>query len=151
MKSLRRRLRDQARLSSPPENPVLMRHRRFIRSLPCLACGKPAPSECAHIGRIAGPSIPTSDRYLVPLCGPATVWQDCCHSRKHYRGAVRFWPGLGIEPLDLASQLWLVSGDVTAGLRAVMHARQAAASLCENAKVSSPGCALDRGALPAIG
>jgi hypothetical protein len=142
-----RRLRARARLPSPPDNPFLTRHQAFIRALPCVSCGKPAPSECAQVRMHAGLGIPASDRYLVPLCGPATVWQDCCHSRKLYRGAACFWSELGIDPLDLAAQLWRVSGDVTAGLRAVMRARQAAARqrrIRRNGKGSSPRCALDR-------
>jgi hypothetical protein len=67
-----------------------------------------------------------TEPYLVPLCGPATVWQDCCHSRKHYRGAARFWLALGIEPLDVAVQLWRASGDATAALRAMTLAWEAA-------------------------
>ena len=143
-----RRLRRRSIPATWPDDPILTRHQRFIRSLPCLDCGKPAPSECAYIGMLAGLAIPTSNRYLVPLCGPATVWQDCCHSRKHYLGAARFWSELGIDPLDLALQLWRMSGEETAGLRAVMRARQASAvwrhrRSCRGAKACSPrGAAL---------
>jgi len=93
---------------------------------------------------LAGLGLRGTDFYLVPLCGPATVWQDCCHSRKHYLGAARFWSELGINPIDIAAQLWRVSSNVTAGLRAVMLARQAAARVCRDAK--RPRCAPDRGA-----
>src|SRR5438477_11687931 len=124
MSASRRRLRGPSPL---PDDPIVMRHQRFIRSLPCLSCGKPAPSECAYVGMLPGLGIVPGYRYLVPLCGPAPVWQDCCHSRKHYLGAARFWSELGIDPLDLASQLWRGLGDVKAGLRTVMRARQAAA------------------------
>jgi hypothetical protein len=145
MNPMPRRLR--ARLPSPPDNRLLTRHQAFIRSLPCLSCGKRAPSECAQVG---GLGLRRTDYYLVPLCGPATVWQDCCHSRKHYLGAARFWSELGIEPLELASQLWRVSGDVTTGLRTVRRARQASAVWCHrpsrrDAKASSPRFVLDRG------
>jgi hypothetical protein len=143
------RLRARARLPSPPDNPLLTRHQAFIRALPCVSCGKPAPSECAQVRMHAGLGLPPSDRYLVPLCGPATVWQDCCHSRKHYRGAARFWSELGIDPLDLAARLWRVSGDVTAGRCAVMRARQAVSRqrrIRRDGKGSSSRCALDRGA-----
>jgi hypothetical protein len=143
------RLRARARLPSPPDNPLLTRHQAFIRALPCVSCGKPAPSECAQVRLHAGLGLPPSDRYLVPLCGPATVWQDCCHSRKFYRGAARFWSELGIDPLDLACQLWRVSGDVTAGRCAVMRARQAVSRqrrIRRDGKGSSSRCALDRGA-----
>ena len=149
MRTPPRLLRRQSHGSTPPDYPALKRHQRFIRSLPCLGCGKPAPSECAYIGRLAGLGSHGTDYYLVPLCGPATVWQDCCHSRKHYLGAARFWSELGIGPLDLAAQLWRVSGDVTAGLRAVMLARQAAGrrlSLQKRLPFASPRCTPDRGA-----
>jgi hypothetical protein len=124
MNAPRRRLPGHSPL---PEYPIQTKHHQFIGSLPCLRCGKPAPSECAYVGMLPGLGILPSDRYFVPLCGPATVWHDCCHSRKHYRGAARFWAELGIDPIDLAFQLWRVSGDVTAGLRAMARARQAAA------------------------
>src|SRR5437764_9169487 len=75
-----------------------------------------------------GIGSPPSGRYLVPLCGPDTVWEDCCHSRKHHLGATRFWLRLGIEPLDLAAQLWRVSADVEAGERVIMRARPAVAA-----------------------
>src|SRR5438067_7925417 len=117
MRAPRRLLRGQSQPSTWPDNPILTNHQRFIRSLPCLGCGKPAPSECAYVGMLAGVGILPGHRYLVPLCGPEAVWQDCCHSRKHYRGAVRFWSELGIEPIDLAVQLWRVSRDATAALR----------------------------------
>ena len=112
------------RLRRDLPHPILTKHQQFIRALPCPSCGKPAPSECASVGMLPGPGILPSDRYFVPLCGPATVWQDCCHSRKHYRGAARFWAEMGLDPLDLAFQLWRVSGDVTAGLHTIARARQ---------------------------
>ena len=148
MRTPPRLLRRQSQASTPPDYPALKRHQRFIRSLPCLGCGKPAPSECAYVGRLAGLAVPTGDRYLVPLCGPATVWQDCCHSRKHYRGAARFWSALGINALDLALQLWRVSGDLTAGVRTVMRARRAAMAFrqgrgCQETKRRLSSCALD--------
>src|SRR5213082_1617880 len=104
---------------------MVTRHQRFLRSLPCLSCGKPAPSECAYVGMLPELGIPPSERYLLPLCGPEAVWPDCCHSRKHHRGATRFWSELGIEPPELAFRLWRVSGDATAGRGTVMRARQA--------------------------
>src|SRR5438874_13643843 len=100
------RLHRQAPPPAQPVNPILARHQAFIRALPCSACGKPAPSECAPIGLPAGMGLPTRERYLVPLCGPASVWDDCCHSQKHYLGAARFWSELGIDPVALAIRLW---------------------------------------------
>jgi hypothetical protein len=144
MNAPRRQLRGHSPL---PDRPILTRHQRFIHSLPCLRCGKPAPSECAYVGMLPGLGILPSDRYFVPLCGPETIWQDCCHSRKHYRGAARFWAELGLDPVDLAFQLWRVSGDITAGLRAIARASQAAACRHGNVqdkKESSSRFALDR-------
>jgi len=144
MSASRRHLRGPPTL---PDQPIVTRHQRFIRSLPCLSCGKPAPSECAYVGRLPGLGILPGQRYLVPLCGPATVWQDCCHSRKHYRGAARFWSALGIEPIELASELWRVSGDVAAGRRTVMRARQAAMAAHQRRNRREPKRSLPRSAL----
>jgi hypothetical protein len=77
------RLRRQAPPPHQPVKPILSRHQTFIRALPCSACGKPAPSECAPIGLHAGMRLPTGDRYLLPLCGPASVWDDCCELIQH--------------------------------------------------------------------
>ena len=147
MRAPRRLLRGQSQPSTWPDNPILTKHQRFIRSLPCLGCGKPAPSECAYVGMLAGLGLPPTENYVVPLCGPATVWQDCCHSCKHHLGAARFWSELGIDPLDLASQLWRVSGDVTAGRCLVMHARQAAMASRQRRSRSDPEGSSSRRAL----
>ena len=80
-------------------------HQAFICALPCTACGKPPPSECAQVGFRRGMGAPTDDCYAVPLCGPASVWEDCCHSRKYFFGSARFWAGVGIDPTDLAFRL----------------------------------------------
>ena len=147
MSASRRRSREPSPL---PDDPIVTRHQRFIRSLPCLSCGKPAPSECASIGMLPGLGILPSHRYFVPLCGPATVWQDCCHSRKHYLGAARFWSELGIDALGVARRLWRVSDDEAAGLRPMTRARQTASPqhrIRVDGKGRSPRFALDRGAL----
>jgi hypothetical protein len=123
MTSPRRRWRAAAAPPSPPDYPLLSRHRAFIRALPCAACGKPPPSECAHFGMPAGLVLPPSERRVVPLCGPASVWQDCCHSRKYFLGPARFWSGLGIDPEAVAARLWHVSGDIVAGEVEVRRAR----------------------------
>ena len=108
-----------------PEYHLLSRHQAFIRALPCLGCSRSAPSECAYIGMPAGLGLSPSERDLLPLCGPANLWEDCCHSRKWFLGAARFWSALGIAPLDLAYRLWRVSGDVEAGAYLVLRACQA--------------------------
>jgi len=139
-----RRLRAQALSAIGPHNPLLTKHQEFIRALPCVTCGKPGSSECACVRFHPGIGLPVSDPYLLPLCGPATVWDDCCHSRKHFLGAARFWSGLGIDPLGLAAWLWRVSDDVKAGEREVTRARLAIAAAAgdraeASGQVRSPG------------
>ena len=118
---LRARAQQEAQMG---ERLRLRQHRGFICSLPCVACGEPALSECASVVRATSLGTSPDDRYLVPLCGPTTIWKDCCHSRLHYRGPRRFWSELGIDPLELARRLWRVSGNLAAGRRAVMFARR---------------------------
>jgi len=134
-----------------PESELLIPHRAFIRTLPCLSCGKPPPSECARPRMHAGLGLPSSDRYLVPLCGPPTVWENCCHSRQQFLGSSRFWSGLGIDPRNIAFRLWRVSGNYQAGLRIVMHAQRVIAASCRdpdkrNGDMVSPSRAGRRGA-----
>ena len=119
----RRILRALAQAPIGPDGRGLMKHQAFIRLLPCVACGKPAPSECASVGG----GLPPNDCYVVPLCGPATVWDDCCHSRQYQMGRTHFWSELGIHPRRLADRLWQISGDSGAGQHMVRRARQAIA------------------------
>ena len=101
---------------------ALQRHRDFIAGLRCVGCGKPPPSECAQLC----PAMDTeaSQQQLLPLCGPETVWHDCCHSRMHFAGPSHFWSGLGIDARDVARQLWILSGDRQAGEWLIRKARR---------------------------
>src|ERR1700745_2913859 len=96
-----------------------VQHLAFLRRLPCVACGKAAPSEAAHVrtGTDSGVGIKPGDRYAVPLCFP-------CHARQHTIGELSFWSALRIDPLNVALRLWTVSSDVVAGERTVFRARQ---------------------------
>lgn len=95
-------------------------HLAFIRQLPCIACGREPPCQAAHIRSSgdAGIGMKPADRFVVGLCA-------ACHHDQHQRGELAFWSGLGIDPLDAASRLWTVSGDLDAGRRVVFRARQA--------------------------
>lgn len=95
-------------------------HLAFVRQLPCVACGKAAPSEAAHVrtGTDGGTGMKPGDRYAIPLC-------TACHAKQHRVGELTFWAELRIDPLDAAFRLWTVSGDVDAGERIVFRARQA--------------------------
>jgi hypothetical protein len=94
-----------------------VRHLAFIRQLPCVACGKAAPSEAAHVhtGTDSGVGIKPGDRYAVPLC-------SACHARQHRIGELTFWSALRIDPLNVALRLWTVSSDIAAGKRIVFRA-----------------------------
>jgi hypothetical protein len=94
-------------------------HLAFVRQLPCVACGKAAPSEPAHVrtGTDGGVGIKPGDRYAVPLC-------TACHAKQHRVGELSFWSALRIDPLNVAFRLWIVSADLEAGERTVFRARQ---------------------------
>src|SRR5215472_12000781 len=94
-------------------------HLAFVRLLPCVACGKAAPSDAAHVrtGTDGGTGIKPADRYAVPLCA-------ACHAKQHRVGELTFWSALRIDPVNVALRLWTVSADVEAGERTVFRARQ---------------------------
>ena len=94
-------------------------HLAFVRQLPCVACGKAAPSEAAHVrtGTDAGVGIKPADRYAVPLCAS-------CHANQHRVGELTFWSALRVDPLNVSLRLWTVSADIKAGERIVFRARQ---------------------------
>jgi hypothetical protein len=94
-------------------------HLAFVRQLPCVACGKAAPSEAAHVrtGTDGGIAMKPGDRYTIPLC-------TACHAKQHQIGELTFWSSLRIDPLNVAFRLWTVSSDLNAGERTVFRARQ---------------------------
>src|SRR5271169_2375753 len=97
-----------------PDRRRRAQHLAFIRQLPCVACGKSAPSEAAHVrsGSDGGAGMKPSDRYSVSLC-------TSCHALQHEFGELTFWSALRIDPLNAALRLWAVSGDIQAGERVV--------------------------------
>jgi hypothetical protein len=111
--------RVMARSKSRPDFRRRGRHLAFVRQLPCVACGRAAPSEAAHVrsGSDAGSGMKPSDRYSLPLCTD-------CHALQHQFGELRFWSVLRIDPLNVAFRLWTVSNDIKAGERIVFRARQ---------------------------
>jgi len=100
-------------------------HLKFIRELPCLACGRRGPCEAAHIraGSNAGMGKKPRDSLAVPLCAT-------CHAEQHNKwngSEIDFWGRRMAEgvsdPIGVAGQLFRVSGDVERGYRAIAHAR----------------------------
>jgi hypothetical protein len=108
-----------ARRKSKPGLRKRVQHLAFVRQLPCVACGKAAPSDAAHVrtGTDGGVGVKPGDRYAVPLCG-------ACHAKQHRIGELTFWSALRIDPLNVALRLWTVSADMEAGERTVIRARQ---------------------------
>lgn len=106
------------RLRTPPQERSRS-HLSYIRALPCVGCGRPGPSEAAHIrkGTDGGMALRPSDRWTTPLC-------RICHRRQHEVGEVVFFGALGVDAHALAERLWRVSGNIEAGGRAVLRARQ---------------------------
>ena len=111
--------RSVARGKPKPNLHRCVQHLGFIRQLSCVACGKAAPSEAAHvrIGTDSGVGMKPGDRYAVPLC-------TTCHAKQHRIGELTFWSALRIDPVNVALRLWTVSADIEAGKRTVFRARQ---------------------------
>lgn len=59
---------------------------RYIRSLPCLICNRPPPSEAAHVrmGLAGGMGLKPPDMWTVPLCHDH-------HAEQHRIGEPPFW------------------------------------------------------------
>ena len=111
--------RTVARSKSETDHRRRRQHLAFVRQLPCVVCGKAAPSEAAHVrsGSDAGKGMKPSDRYSLPLC-------NGCHALQHDFGELGFWSVVRIDPLNVAFGLWTISGDVKADERVVFRARQ---------------------------
>ena len=108
-----------ARAKPKPDLRRRQQHLAFVRQLPCVACGKAAPSEAAHVRTATdgGTAVKPGDRYAVPLC-------TSCHAKQHRIGELSFWSARRIDPLNVALRLWTISGDAEAGQRTVFRARQ---------------------------
>lgn len=101
-------------------------HLDWIKTLPCLACGRRPPCDPAHlrfnhaepVHKGAMGSRPPDDK-AVPLCR-----ED--HDAEE-RGKLTFWANCmerGIsDPVGVAQRLWRISGDTDRGFAAIAHAR----------------------------
>jgi hypothetical protein len=80
-------------------------HLRFVASQPCLLCSK-QPSDAHHL-RFAQPralGAKVGDEFTVPLCREH-------HRALHDSGSeTAFWHGMGIDPAEIAKDLWRESG-----------------------------------------
>lgn len=83
------------------------KHLARVRQWPCLVCLNDIETEAAHIRyadecrgkRWCGKSEKPDDRWTVPMCGN-------CHRRQHTMNEREFWELAGIDPLDIAAQLY---------------------------------------------
>jgi hypothetical protein len=79
-------------------------HLRFVATQPCLICGR-TPSDAHHLkfAEQAAMGRKVSDKFTVPVC-------RIHHRDLHRRGNERsWWEAQGIDPLPIASNLWLTS------------------------------------------
>jgi len=101
------------------------KHLRFVRSLPCCACGTRANIQAAHI-RMASPihgkrdtgiAQKADDRWTLPLCA-----KD--HEDQHRGSEIEFWNRYGIDPFGLALALWGCTGDEESAEHVIKHAKK---------------------------
>lgn len=83
----------------------------FVRRHACCACGAPPPSQAAHLRmsdarypeKVCGVGMKPSDRWSTPLCAD-------CHldapDAQHKVGEPEFWKRVGINPFELAANLY---------------------------------------------
>jgi hypothetical protein len=87
-------------------------HLAFIRTLPCVACGRHDGVQAAHIRfenplagkRECGKGEKPDDAFTTPLC-------EACHAEQHKGSERAFWARLGIDPHLLALALHHCTGD----------------------------------------
>jgi len=103
-------------------------HLDFIRSLPCVICGRDDDTHAAHIRaasqkygkRETGKSEKPDDAWSVPVCGDDHVFGP---DAQHNSNELDWWKRHGIDPFVLALALWRASGDDEAGALIVSMAR----------------------------
>lgn len=100
------------------------KHRKFVASLPCVACRAGGHSQAAHIRHgNAGAGMKSGDDLTVPLCA---TWPDRegCHDVQG-RGEVKFWERFGgiDKAQKLARDLFAVTGDWVKGCELIVRFR----------------------------
>jgi hypothetical protein len=97
----RQRIEKSALALSEPRRVRDKEHLRFVASQPCLLCST-TPSDPHHV-RFAQPRAmarKVGDDFTVPLC-------RAHHRELHHSGnEAAWWHDMGIEPLEIAEQLW---------------------------------------------
>lgn len=102
------------------------RHLKFIRRLPCLVSGRTGQIDAAHIRygdpKFDKPGTPMArkpdDKWTVPLNHMIHLYDQ------HQNNERQWWIDKGIDVLQVATDLYRVSGDLDAGFRIVHDARR---------------------------
>lgn len=97
-------------------------HLRWLKTLSCVVCGRPADDPHHLLGNMDGQpkgmSRKNEDRYALPVCR-----RD--HDTAHAAGDDEAWfTAQGIDARSVAAALWRASGDDQVGERIVFRARQ---------------------------
>ena len=91
-------------------------HLKWIRTLPCIICGKRANIHAAHLrapspqfGKLSiGIAEKPDDCWTTPLCGDHHLFGE---EAQHQGREIDFWRRHDINPFALALALWRASGD----------------------------------------
>lgn len=98
------------------------KHLKNIRTYSCLLCGDDTTVEAAHIRfGITGMGRKPDDALTIPLCHK-------CHMEQHRHGEAKFWRERGINPKEVAFDLFrcTVDDDVVSGEEVVRGYRNRA-------------------------
>lgn len=90
-------------------------HLAFVRQQPCVRCGKPGPSEAAHLrmacaarGKpLTGMQTKPDDKWTNPLC---PYHHRTGQLAQHRMDEMEFWILAGVDPFANALELWKQSG-----------------------------------------
>lgn len=101
-------------------------HLAFIRKLPSLISGQEGCEAChvrygdpRHRKRRTGKGRKPDDAWTVPLTPDE-------HRVQHSMNEQAYWEKTGIDPLEIATRLYAVSGDVDAGRAIILSAQKGA-------------------------
>lgn len=101
------------------------KHLKFLRRLPCLVSGQTGNIDAAHIRygdpKFGKPGTPMArkpdDKWCVPLNHMIHLYDQ------HRNNERQWWIEKGIDVLQVAIDLYAISGDLDAGRRIIMDAR----------------------------
>ena len=96
-------------------------HLKAIRQCNCLVCGTSSPSEAAHIRYSAmrygkfhtGMGQKPDDKWTVPLCARCHRVGDETITAQHQMSERKFWKGHGVDPIEIAAELYACGYHVT--------------------------------------